>query len=87
MQGIARELPAMRVMSDAWPNSRIKFSKAAQLAASRSGARPTKPGKHNGRARIQGAGPHFAHSVTIFLSGINRIVGPQSVQSGQVVRL
>ena len=32
-------------------------------------------------------GPHFAHSVTILLSGIDRIVGPESVQSGRVVLL
>ena len=30
-------------------------------------------------------GPHFAHSVTILLSVIDRFVGPESVQSGRVI--
>ena len=32
-------------------------------------------------------GTHFAHSVTILLSVIDRFVGPQSVQSGRMVSL
>ena len=46
-----------------------------------------KTGKQRGRARPQGAGTHFAHSVTILRSGIDRFVGPESVQSGRVVSL
>ena len=44
-----------------------------------------KTDKHRGRGRIPGAGTHFAHSVTILLSVIDRNVGPESVQSGRVM--
>jgi hypothetical protein len=46
-----------------------------------------KTGKHHMRADFWGAGAHFAHSVTILLSVIDRIVGPSSVQSGRVMFL
>jgi hypothetical protein len=46
-----------------------------------------KTGKCRRRVRNPGDGTHFAHPVTILLSGLGRIVGPGSVQSGQVVRL
>ena len=38
-----------------------------------------------GAGTSRGAGTHFAHSVTILLSGIDRFVGPESVQSGRVM--
>ena len=37
------------------------------------------------RPDTAGAGTHFAHSVTILLSCIDRFVGPESVQSGRVM--
>jgi hypothetical protein len=46
-----------------------------------------KTGKRRGRSRIPGAETHFAHSVTILLSSIDRFVGPESVQSERVVFL
>ena len=46
-----------------------------------------KAGKRRGRSRIPSTGLDFAHSVTIFASGIDRFVGPESVQSEQVVCL
>ena len=46
-----------------------------------------KTGKHHERARTPGRGTDFAHSVTIFASVIDRIAGPESVQSGRVMFL
>ena len=45
----------------------------------------TKRANIAGAGASRGAGPHFAHSVTILLSGIDRFVGPESVQSGRVM--
>ena len=56
-----------------------------QLAAIRSRAQATKRANIVAAGASWGAGTHFAHSVTIFASDIDRFVGPESVQSGRVV--
>ena len=38
-----------------------------------------------GAGASRSAGTHFAHSVTIFASDIDRFVGPESVQSERVM--
>ena len=38
-----------------------------------------------GVGAFRGTGAHFAHSVTIFASVIDRFVGPESVQSGRMM--
>ena len=58
---------------------------SGQLAAIRSRVQATKRANIAVAAAPRGAGTHFAHSVTILLSGIDRFVGPESVQSEHVM--
>jgi hypothetical protein len=61
------------------------FGPGAWPAAIRSHARTAKRTNVAGADAPRGAETDFAHSVTIFLSDIDRFVGPESVRSGRVM--
>ena len=61
------------------------IAEAVWLVAIRSGARAAKGANFAGARVSRRSGTHFAHSVTILLSGFAWFVVSESVQSGQVM--